>query len=478
MSQSPVLAPSSHPPARTRSSRVVVVHRPGLRYVAEAPYDPPNPVYEAVEALFKRLGLDSARAGTPEWNPLGDLIAPGDRVIIKPNLVSSKNLHEKITGLKLAASSTHGSLLRPILDYALRAAGPRGRVRVVDTPVEGCEIEKVAGPLGIFEAIRHLQGRGHDVAFLDMRYFRVAPYLALDDVRRGGRSYNLGLLVRRRLPGDPRGYRVVDLAEQSRFAEADAPPGRDLRFHRSHYRTPVAHHTEGRHEYSAPGTVLDADVVINLPKLKTHKKTAVTLSLKSVIGLTNEKYWLPHFTAGDPTRGGDEYALGPSLADRVENKLSRFPLPGDHSLIARAPRVGGPPKIIDGSWEGNRTLWRTILDLNKILFFADREGKIRDTPQRRYLTIVDGIVAGEGEGPLGATPVEAGLLVGGFDPALVDVAATRAMGLDPARVVMICQALGGKLLPSGQIGQIDEVLDGPAPARRFKAPRSWPSLSS
>ena len=119
-------------------SRVVVVHRPGLRYSEDvAPYDAPNPVYEAVEAMFRGLGLDRARAGTPEWNPLGDLIAPGDRVIVKPNLVSSRNMHEKITGQKLAASSTHGSLLRPILDYALRAAGPRGRVRVVDTPVEG-----------------------------------------------------------------------------------------------------------------------------------------------------------------------------------------------------------------------------------------------------------------------------------------------------------------------------------------------------
>ena len=458
-------------------SKVVVVSRPGLGYVEAAPYDPPNPVYEAVEVMLRNLGLDAARAGTPEWNPIGDLAGKGDHVIIKPNLVSSKNMHEKITGMKLAASSTHGSLLRPFLDYALRAVGPRGRVRVVDTPVEGCEIEKVAGPLGIFAVIDHLKSKGHDVDFVDMRYFRVAPHLALDDVRKYGRSWNLGLLRRTPLRGDPRGYRTVDLGEQSRFTDKDAPQGGQLRFHRSHYRTPVPHHTGGRHEYSAPGTVLDADVVINLPKMKTHKKTAVTLSLKSVIGLTNEKYWLPHFTAGDPSMGGDEYDRPQTLADRIENKLSRFPLPGDNSLIARAPRVGGPPKVIDGSWEGNRTLWRTILDLNRVLFFADKEGRLRDTPQRRYLTIVDGIVAGEGEGPLGATPVEAGLLVGGFDPSLVDVAATKAMGLDPEKIVMVREALSGKLLPSGHLEEMVEVLDGPAPTRRFKAPRSWPSLS-
>jgi uncharacterized protein (DUF362 family) len=460
----------------TVARRVVTISRPGLRYVEPPPFDPPSPMYEAVEAFFARLGLDAARAGTPEWNPLGDLIRPGDRVIVKPNLVSSKNLHQKITGDLLEASSTHGSLLRPILDYALRAAGPRGQVRVVDTPVEGCEIEKVAGPLGIYAVVEHLRRKGHDIDFLDMRYFRVAPMFLLDDVRRFGRSWNLGLLVRRRLPGDPRGYRVVNVGERSFFARPGAPPGHRLRFHRSHYETPVVHHTGGRHEYSIPQTVLDADVVINIPKLKTHKKTGVTLSLKSVIGLSNEKYWLPHFTQGDPSVGGDEYDRPQRPEEVVENKLSRFPLPGDHSLVARAARLGAAPKVIDGSWEGNDTLWRTILDLNRILFFADRDGRLHDEPQRRYLTLVDGVVAGEGEGPLGATPVRAGLLTGGFDPALVDAVASQNMGFDPTRIVMIREALGGALLPGANLAEVEHVLDGPAPSRPFKAPRSWPSL--
>src|SRR5262245_43398267 len=197
-----------------RARRVVTVSRPGLRYIEGAPFDPPNPVYEAVEAMWRELGLDAARAGTPAWNPLGDVIEPGDRVVVKPNLVSSKNLHQKITGEALAASSTHGSLLRPVLDYALRAAGPRGQVRVLDSPVEGCEIEKVIGPLGIFDVIEHLKRQGKNVDFIDLRVFRVAPMFVLDDVRRFGRSWNLGLLVRRSLPGDPRGYRVIDLGRE------------------------------------------------------------------------------------------------------------------------------------------------------------------------------------------------------------------------------------------------------------------------
>ena len=57
-------------------------------------------------------------------------IQPGDRVIVKPNFVTNKNFHQKLTGDLLACSSTHGSVLRPIIDYALRACGPRGRVVV------------------------------------------------------------------------------------------------------------------------------------------------------------------------------------------------------------------------------------------------------------------------------------------------------------------------------------------------------------
>ena len=83
-------------------SAVVMVSRPGVTYVYDAPFDPPNPVYEMVEAVFRGLGLDRGRQGSPEWNPLGDLIQPGDRVLVKPNFVTSKNFEEHLRGEKLA----------------------------------------------------------------------------------------------------------------------------------------------------------------------------------------------------------------------------------------------------------------------------------------------------------------------------------------------------------------------------------------
>ncbi|MFO0547862.1 MAG: DUF362 domain-containing protein [Polyangiaceae bacterium] len=452
-------------PARRMGARVVTLHEPGLAYSST------DAVRVRVCELLVALGLDPSHAGSPAWNPLGAWAPPGGGVVIKPNLVSSRDLHQKLEGERLEASSTHGSLLEAVLELALRAVGERGWVRVVDAPVEGCELEKVAGPLGIFDVIERARARGFDVAFIDLRTFRVAPRFLLDDVRVLGRSLNVGALVRTPLPGDPRGYAIVDLGEASAFAAPGAPPGHALRFHRSHYTTPVAHHTRGRHEYSLPRTVLAADLVVQLPKLKTHKKTGVTLALKSVIGLTNEKYWLPHFTEGDPSRGGDELAEPLSFSERAATFVSRAPLPFGHSLVARAPRVGAPPRIIDGSWEGNRTLYRTILDLYRAIAFTDREGVLRATPQRRFLHLVDGIVAGEGEGPMGATPVRAGLLAASTDAARVDEACARLIGFAPERIPLVREAVATFSPDPPEVVHL-----GPPFTHRFRAPRSWPSL--
>src|SRR4051812_44388179 len=219
-------------------SPVVVVSRPGTHYVLEPPFDPPNPVYEMVEAALRGLGLDAARAGTPDWNPLADLIEPGDRVLIKPNFVTSKNFEEHLRGEKLACSSTHGSVLRPIIDYALRATGPRGKVTIVDTPVEGCNLEEVVEGLGVRALLDWYAAQGRRIDLIDLRHFRVVPHLALVDARRFGRSLNLGLLLRERLPGDPLGYSVVDVGERSYFDEVARRAPR-FSFHRSHKHTPV-----------------------------------------------------------------------------------------------------------------------------------------------------------------------------------------------------------------------------------------------
>jgi len=169
---------------------------------------------------------------------------------------------------------------------------------------------------------------------------------------------------------------------------------------------------------------------------------------------------------------------------RIENQLQRFPLPLDHSLIARAPKLADGRSqngflhgyIMEGSWQGNDTIWRTVLDLNHILFYADRAGRLMDVPQRRYLAIVDGIIAGEGEGPLASTPRSSGLIIAGKDPVLVDAACVRAMGYPIDAIPMVHRALERPLLPSTDLDALRIVNDGPPPTGVFVPPKTWPRL--
>src|SRR5438045_9670723 len=65
---------------------------------------------------------------------------------------------------------------------------------------------------------------------------------------------------------------------------------------------------------------MDADVFINLPKLKTHKNVGLTCALKNLVGINANKNWLPHQTEGTPDQGGDQFPIATSKA-RLEHSL-------------------------------------------------------------------------------------------------------------------------------------------------------------
>ncbi|SFB14023.1 hypothetical protein SAMN05216587_11543 [Selenomonas ruminantium] len=46
-------------------------------------------------------------------------------------------------------------------------------------------------------------------------------------------------------------------------------------------------------------------------------------------------------------------------------------------------------KYWNGSWYGNDTIWRTIADLNHILYYANKEGKLQEKRQRKVLIVAD-----------------------------------------------------------------------------------------
>jgi hypothetical protein len=112
--------------------------------------------------------------------------------------------------------------------------------------------------------------------------------------------------------------------------------------------------------------------------------------------------------------------------------------------------------VRSGNWHGNDTVWRMSLDLNRILRYANPDGTLRgpDEP-KRYFSLVDGIVAMEGNGPVAGTRREAGVLIAGANAVAVDTVCARLMGLDPAKLPIIRRAYDAHPLPLTALREAD-----------------------
>lgn len=384
----------------------------------------PNGVYTAVRAALRDLGLDAERFGMPDWNPVGALVPPGARIVIKPNWV----LHENEGPGGRPCLYTHASVVRALIDYALKAR-PSSLV-IGDAPVQVCNL-----PLLLTD--------GFDDLFA---YYRsIGANLAVKDFRRTVSLRKPGALdvQTERKPVDD--YVLVELADRSLLEpiSADAEKFRVTMYDPEKLRE---NHAPGRHRYLVARDILEADLVINAPKLKTHMKAGVTLALKNLVGINGSKEFLPHHRKGAANRGGDNYeraSLPKRILEAILDTLNRRHLdkPRFYGRGARLAykllwfdKIRGKPTNVEGGWYGNDTVWRMCLDLNKILLFADRAGYLHETPQRMCLHVTDGVIAGDGEGPLRPDPVNFGAIVAGLNPAAHDWVTTALMGLNPASI--------------------------------------------
>jgi uncharacterized protein (DUF362 family) len=421
--------------------------RAGIRQL-----DAGNGVYTAVREMLA-LNFDPARFGTPEWNPLGEYIHRGDRVVIKPNLV----LHEFGAQRNAHCLTTHGSVIRAVLDYVYLAVGPEGSIAVADAPLQGADFARVIADAGLPQ----IQEFYHNMLKCEIKVIDLRQIHAVVDENSS--------LIRRveRLPGDPLGYCEIDLGVASRLHELDAGGHTGSRRNASpryivgDYAAAVTNlrHRSPRHSYVVSRTVLDANTVICVPKLKTHSKTGLTVCLKNMVGVIGSKDCLPHHRLGNSHQGGDEfpadYPFLWRLSGRAHDLLQgRVPVPvwrlmrrlAGGWLGAGTPHNGAEHSsnfFPSGGWHGNDTIWRTVDDLNRILFFYSSgkstpgESVIRTQQQRRYFAVVDGITAMEGNGPLRGTPKSTGLIIGGDDPLAIDIAASTLMGFDWQRIPML-----------------------------------------
>lgn len=422
----------------------------------------PNPVFRAVRDVLRGLGLDSARFGTPQWNPLGDLVKPGGKIVVKPNWVMHRNQGPGGMGCMI----THPAVLRAVMEYVFLTK-PSHAV-LGDAPLQGCEFEQLLDFGGLRAVIADFQTRKLPLVVKD---FRRTILHEEEDQK----------IIREELRPES-DYVLVDLGSDSLLE----PISRDWKKFRVTVYDPRkmwAHHRPGRHRYLIARDILDADLVVNVPKLKAHKKAGITCCLKNLIGINGNKEYLPHHRKGAAEgKAGDNYAhrhwemvLAETTLDLINRGrgYSRIYRLGErvvwwlmHFAVKKDPELQ-----IEGSWYGNDTIWRTCLDLNRALLYADRGGNLRDAPQREELSVVDAIVAGQGDGPLDPMPLDTQAVFAARNPAVGDVLGSLLLGFDPAKIPLVRHAGDAMRWRISETKPEFPAFEPPfSPAR---APRGW-----
>jgi uncharacterized protein (DUF362 family) len=437
-----------------------------------------NGIYEAVRENFRLLGFDAERYGTPQWNPLGHLIRPGDTVFVKPNWVDHKHRFDD----DVWSVITHPSVIRAVLDYVLLALQGTGRVLVGDNPHVDTDFAVLRTVCRLDDlAAYYRETRKVDIPFLDCRLWTIEN---LDLY-----GYKAGRIP---LPGDPAGTVEADLGAQSLFQGIS-----DARFRGTYNDREETRdfHRNGRHAYVFSKGMFDADVFISIPKLKSHAKVGATLNIKGLIGTIANKNCLIHWRIGFPAQGGDEYPepakksdplklsvqhfLTDHLSERMHlagRDLLRRTVPG-RALMRWFQTEAQRKRMLRGSAALNDTTWRMTCDVYNLF--------VRDLPQKRpramrFLSVIDGIRGGDTDGPHFPCPISPGVIVTGEDLLATDLAAVRLMDYDDGQIQYLrhleSQTPRRVRILSADFA-LDDIRNRETPMLGYRPPYRWENIS-
>lgn len=400
---------------------------------ADGSHDPsrcydPAAVSELLREAFQASGLGIMDPRTP----LADLIRPGMTVLVKPNWV----LHENYSGAGMDCLVTHPVFLLALLAEIFRARP--ARVVIGDAPIQGCDFSALV-PNSWRKTVEDLATC--PVEILDFRRTRIRK-----KGMREGQDRDLR---------PEQQYVQFDLQGDSLLEPVSSP---ENRFRITMYDPDqlAGRHQPGRHQYLLCREPFEADIIFNVPKMKTHKKAGITAALKNLVGLNGNKEYLPHHRVGGFADGGDcypgfaplkrvaEYCLDEANRNIGKESYSKW-IQRSEKFLGLQRKFGDGE--IEGGWYGNDTVWRMTLDLNRIVLYGRADGTMSDMPMRKIYSITDGIIAGEGEGPLAPTPVCCGIVTFASSSVFADLAHSVLMGFNPKKIPLVREAFGGYRYP-------------------------------
>jgi uncharacterized protein (DUF362 family) len=389
----------------------------------ELAYAQPEQVRALVHDALVQFGLGK----TNPQVPLGDLIEPGMTVLLKPNWV----LHRNEGGGSMDCMVTHPAIIEAVLEEVVLARP--GRVILGDAPVQACHFHSLVSS-----------------AWIDSLRSKCRIPLDVVDFRRHqlrGEDIEGGVITGGRREED---YVLFDLGSDS-LLEPITGAGRRFRVTQYDHRALAETHRPGRHQYLLCREAFAADVVLNLPKLKTHRKAGLTGALKNLVGMNGNKDYLPHHRVGGSLSGGDCYPgvspikrLAEFCLDRANRNINGD---GYGRWSRRARRLlrgrGAYADVeLEGGWHGNDTTWRMALDLNRLLLYGRADGTLADVPLRRVFSLTDAVIAGQGEGPLASEPLRLGAVTFAASSAFADLVHCALFQFDPRRIPLVREAFG------------------------------------
>jgi uncharacterized protein (DUF362 family) len=347
-------------------------------------------------------------------------------ILLKPNLV----LHPTTEDEKLCLI-THPNFILAITEFLLEH-GPK-KIIIGDAPVQGCEWDQLFTP------------EFHQTIQTFSENFNIP--IIIKDFRRTIFNKAKNMINKERSPLSD--YYLFDLGKKSNLEPISSVNGK---FRVTDYdpdRLKKAH-TIGIHKYCITKELFEADIVITLPKIKTHQKTGITGALKILVGINGDKDFLPHHRIGGVTKGGDCYpgdgilrSFAEKLLDRANKNIGnyRYRFWKILSFMTWIINKPDPQKNLSAAWYGNDTTWRMVLDLNLIAKYGKADGSISEIPQRKIYSLCDGIIGGQGDGPLHPRSLKLGIISFSNNSTATDLAMTYLMGFDPKKIPLIQQSL-------------------------------------
>jgi uncharacterized protein (DUF362 family) len=449
---------------------------PSIRYPeykGEVLANDPNYVYDSVRKSLALLKLDLDNYRTSEWNPLKKIISPGDTVFIKPNLVTHeyrKSCSDKHTIFSII---THPSVIRPIADYVDIALKGKGQILIGDNSHVDADFPRILEKTNLNSLTELYEV---ECNILDLRF------LWCSDLQHYGYKSKMT-----KLKGDPQGDSIINIGKDSLFNGINPLLLRGTFTDRNET---IKHHNRSKHEYSISNSILNSDVYISIPKLKAHRKVGATLNIKGLVGIVYNKNTLPHWRIGYPKFGGDEYPSPSRTYDYCALYLRHFindVLPEKWYLSIKEKvsktflkemfQTDRSPSGVKhrGAWRENDTAWRMVVDLYNIFI-----NNIGESKTRKYFSVIDGIVSGEGDGPFCPTPKETNVIISGEDLFECDMVGVRLMDFDVNQIKYLNYINNSRKQNITIVSDIfppKDFFSGEKRYFNFKPPKQWNELS-